>query len=115
MSGVYAILSLGLHTQMDYVGHGIPSSPLDNTYNQKTLGVVLPLLPLDSIHGRTMSGVARQHRPFTTHTFGQRRAWKVNIVLGHHIWSDDVGRGNAITALGLCNTLLMELECDLLH
>ena len=57
MSGVHAIISLGLHTQMNYVGHGIPSSPLDSTYNQKTLGMVLPSLPLDSTHGRTTLGV----------------------------------------------------------
>ncbi|TMW86553.1 hypothetical protein EJD97_021230 [Solanum chilense] len=43
----HAIIALGQHTRVEYVRHGMPS------------------LPLDSTHGRTMSGVAGHHHPYT--------------------------------------------------
>ena len=71
----YDITALGQHTRSNDVGRGLPS------------------LPLGSSHGRTTSGVACHHRPWTTHTVGRRRAWNDIIALGQHTRSDYVGRG----------------------
>ncbi len=40
-----------------------------------------------------LSGMACYRSPSTIHTCGQRRAWKINIALGQHTQSDNVGRG----------------------
>ena len=49
--------------------------------------------PLDSTHGRTMSGVACHHRLWVAHTVKRRRAWHDIIALGQHTRSDYIGRG----------------------
>ena len=49
--------------------------------------------PLDSTHGRKMSGVALHHRPWTACTVGRCRVWYDIIALGQNTRSNDVGRG----------------------
>ena len=71
----HAIIAIGQHRQSDGVGHGMPSSPLGNT------------------DGRTASGVACHHRPWTTHTVERRRAWHTIIAIRQHTRSNDVGHG----------------------
>ena len=70
----------------------------------------MPLLPFDSAHGRTTSGLACHHRVWAAHTVQRhrqachhhlwvaqmverRRAWQDIHALGLHAWSDDVGCG----------------------
>ena len=68
------ITSLGQHTRSDYVGCGMTSPPLDST------------------HGRMMSGMACHHRPWTAYTVGRRQAWHDITSFGQHTRSTDVGR-----------------------
>ena len=70
-----AIVALGQHRRSDNVGRGMPSPPLDST------------------HGRMMSGVACHHHPWTAHTVVRRRAWHDLTALGQHTQLDYVGRG----------------------
>ena len=70
-----AIISLGMHTRSDYVGCGMPSSPLK------------------SIHYRTTSGVEYYPHTLTTHIIGGRWTWHVIIALGMNARSDDVSHG----------------------
>ena len=77
------ITALGQHT-VSNVGCGMSSPPLDST------------------HGRTTSGVACHHRPWTAHTVGRRPAWYDIKALGLHARSDDVKRG--MTSPPLDNT-----------
>ena len=49
--------------------------------------------PLDCTHRQTMSGVAFHHRLWTAQTAKQRWLWHDITALGHHTWSNDVGRG----------------------
>ena len=69
------ITSLGQHTRSNDVGHGMPSSPLDNT------------------HSRKSSGMACHHIPWTTNTVERCRAWQAIIAFGQHTQSNDVGCG----------------------
>ena len=55
---------------------------------------------LDDKHGRTTSGVACHHRLWAAQTVGQRRALHAIIAFGHHIQSNDVGRGMPSLPLG---------------
>ena len=89
----HAIRALGQHTQSNDVGCGIPSWTLDNT------------------QGRTTSGVACHHSPWTAKrverrwawhaiiafkladTVERRQAWHAIITFGQHTRSNDVGRG----------------------
>ena len=57
------IIALGQHTRLNDVGRGI----------------TLP--PLDSKHGRTMSGVACHHRLWAAQTVERRLAWHVIIAV----------------------------------
>lgn len=88
---LHDLISLGLHTRNDYVGHGMPSSPLENTWLDNIMHF-MPLYSLDSTLGRMLSDMACYHSPSAIHTFGRRRAWMVNIVLGQQTQSDNVGR-----------------------
>ena len=78
---LYAIIALGWQTLSNDVGRGIPSPPLDSTHGRTMSGIGkhrqsddvrrgLPSPPWDSTHGRTTSGVACHHLPWTTHTVG---------------------------------------------
>ena len=78
----HAIIALGQHTRSNDVGRGMPS------------------LPLGSTHGRTTSGVACHHSPWTANTVERCRAWHANIAFGQHRRSHDVGRGMPSSPLG---------------
>ena len=67
------ITAFGQHTRSNDVGRGMPS------------------LPFGITNGRTTSGVACHHRPWTAHTVERRRAWHAITALGQHTRSDDVG------------------------
>ena len=69
------IIALGQHTRSNYVRRGMPSSPLGRK------------------NGRTTSGVACHHSPWTAHTVVRQRAWHDITVIGQHTRSNDVGRG----------------------
>ena len=62
----HAIIALGRQTRSNDVKRDMPSPPLDST------------------HGRTMSGVACHHRLWTPHTVKRRRAWHASIAFGQH-------------------------------
>ena len=72
-----AIIALGRQTRSNDVRRDLPSPPLD------------------SIHGRTMSGMACHHCLWEAHTVERRRAWHTIIAFGQYTWSNDVGRGIA--------------------
>ena len=69
----HVIIAFGQHTQSYDVGRGMPSSPLAST------------------HGRTTSGVACHHIPWTTNKVEQRRAWHSITAFGQYTRSNDVG------------------------
>ena len=71
----HAIIAFEQHTRWNEVRHGMTS------------------LPLDSTHGRTMSGVTCHHHFWNSHTVKQHSAWYAIIAFGLHTRSDDVGRG----------------------
>ena len=71
----HAIIAFGKHTRSNEVGHGMTSTPLDNTYDQTT------------------SGVTCHHRLWTTHTVKWRRAWHAIIPFGQHTRSNNVRCG----------------------
>uniref|UniRef100_A0A3Q7GPQ5 Uncharacterized protein n=1 Tax=Solanum lycopersicum TaxID=4081 RepID=A0A3Q7GPQ5_SOLLC len=95
----YAISAFGQHIRSNNVGRGMPSWPLDST------------------HGRTTSGVACNHSPWTAimverrralhaiiafglaDTVGKHRAWHAIISLGRKTRSNDVGHGMPSAAL----------------
>ena len=70
----HSIIAFGQHTQSNYVGRGMPSSPLGST------------------NGRTTSRVDVQHHLWAAHTVKRRRAWHAIIALGQHTRSNDVRR-----------------------
>ena len=69
----HAIIAFGQHTRSNDVGRGITSPPLD------------------SKHGRTTSGMACHHSPWTTNTVERHRAWHAITAFGLHKRSNDVG------------------------
>ena len=71
----HANITFGQHTRSNYVGRGMPLSPLGST------------------NGRTTSGVACQHHVWAAHTVKRRRAWHASIAFGQHTRSKDVERG----------------------
>ena len=70
----HAIIALGRQTQSKDIRRGMPSSPLGST------------------NGRTTSGVACHHSPWTANTVKRRRVWHAIITFGQHTRSNDVGR-----------------------
>ena len=70
----HAIITFGQHTWSNYVGRGMPSSPLGST------------------NGLTTSGVDCQHHLWAAHTVERRRAWHAIIALGQHTRSNNVRR-----------------------
>ena len=81
----HAIIAFGQHTRSNDVGRGMTSPPLDST------------------HGRMMSGVTCQHRRWTAHTVERRRAWHSIIAFGQHTQSNNVCRGMPLLPLGNTN------------
>ena len=71
----HAIIAFWQHTRWNDIGHGIPSSPLDN------------------MHGRMTSGVACHHRLWAAHTIERHSAWHAIMAFKKHTQSIDVGRG----------------------
>ena len=69
----HAIIAFGQHTQLNDVGRGMTS------------------LPLDSTHGRTTLGVACHHQLWATQTVERHQAWHAIIALRRQTRSDDVG------------------------
>ena len=67
------ITALGRHAQLDEVGRGMTSPPLDCT------------------HGRMRSVVAYPLCPWTAHTVKRRRAWHAITALGQHTRSNNIG------------------------
>ena len=69
------LTALGQRTQLDYVGRGMTSPPLD------------------SAHSRTTSSATCYHLLLKANTVERRRAWHAIITFGQHKWSNDVGHG----------------------
>ena len=63
----HAIIAFGQHTQLNDVGRGMTS------------------LPLDSTHGRTTLGVTCHHRLWTAHTVERRRAFHYRLWAAHTV------------------------------
>ena len=61
---LHDITAVGEHTRSDDVEHGMTS------------------LPLDSTHGKTTSGMACHHCPWTGNTVERRRAWHAITAVG---------------------------------
>ena len=106
----HAIIALGMNTQMDYVGRGMPSSPLERTHSTRRwvwnsiiafgkhtwsddIGRDMPSWPYDITHGRTILRTKCHHSPLTANTNGLSPVWNVIINLGKHIRSDKIMRG----------------------
>ena len=69
------VTTFGQHTRSNDVGRGMPSSPFGST------------------NGRTTSGVACHHIPWTTNTVEQRWAWHAITAFGQYTRSNDVWHG----------------------
>ena len=69
----YENTAFGQHTQSNDVGRGMSSSPLGST------------------DGRTTSGVACHHSPWTANIVKRCEAWNAIIAFGQHRRSDGVG------------------------
>ena len=94
----------------------MPARPLGDTHGRMTLGEAchyrlcdtqtndvgcdIPLFTLSSTHGGMTLGVACHQRPRVEPTILKCPAWHANISLGHHIQSDEVGRGMPSSPLG---------------
>uniref|UniRef100_A0A3Q7FLK9 Uncharacterized protein n=1 Tax=Solanum lycopersicum TaxID=4081 RepID=A0A3Q7FLK9_SOLLC len=116
----HAIIALGKHTQLDGVGRGIPSSPLENIHDQTTSGVAwhnhhweahthtqsddigrgIPSSLLGSTHDRMTLSVACHYHPWRAYTIGRRRVRYVIIALGQNTQSNDIARGIVASTLG---------------
>ena len=94
-----AIIAFGQHTRSNDVRRGMPSwSWTPHTIERcrawhditalglhalsDDVGCGMTLPPLNSTHGRTMSGVECHHRPWTTRMVERRRAWHDITALG---------------------------------
>ena len=78
----HAIISLGHHIRWDNVGRNMSSLSFGKT------------------HGKTMSGVACNHIPWTSHTVEKRRVFHAIVVFGLHTRLDDVRHGMPACPLG---------------
>ena len=106
---MHAIIALGQHTRSGDVGRGITSPPLDNTHGRQCRAWHDDITALGQNIRSPTSGVARHHRPWTTHTVGnvkrgmksphldcthgrQRQAWHDEIIAhGQHTCSATSG------------------------
>ena len=61
----HAIVAHGRQTRSNDVRRDMPSPPLENAHS-RTTSAWHAILPLGSTHGRTTSGVACHHSPWTT-------------------------------------------------
>ena len=85
----HAIIALGRQTRSNDVRCDMPSPPLDST------------------HGRTMSGVALHHRPWTARMIRRRRAWYDITAFGPLIRSNNVRRAMPSSPLGSTHGRMM--------
>ena len=74
------------------------------SFGQRTqsndVGLDMPSPPLDSTHGRTMSGMACHHHLRAAQTVKRRLAWHAIIAIVRHTRSNDVVRGMPSSTLG---------------
>ena len=94
------IITFGQHTRWNYVGSGMPSSPLGSTKRSNDVERGMQSSPLGSTHGRMTSGVACHNRLKAAHTVERRRAWHDITAFGQHTWSNAIGRGMPSSPLG---------------
>ena len=78
----HAIIALGWQTWSNYLGHGMPSSPLGST------------------DGRMTSSVACHQHLWPANTVERRRAWHAIIAFGQHTRSNNVECGMPSSPLG---------------
>ena len=71
----HANVTFGQHARSNFVGRGMPLSPLGST------------------NGRTTSGMACHYHLWVAHTVERHRAWHASIALRQHTQSKDVERG----------------------
>ena len=106
----HAIIALGINTQMDDVGRGMPSSRLERTHSMRRwvwnsmivlgkhtwsddIGRDMPSWPLDNTHGRIILCIEFHHSPLTANTNGLCRVWNVIITLEKNVRSDEITHG----------------------
>uniref|UniRef100_A0A3Q7FJY0 Uncharacterized protein n=1 Tax=Solanum lycopersicum TaxID=4081 RepID=A0A3Q7FJY0_SOLLC len=107
------------HTWSNDIERCMPSSPLGSTPNQMRLGKEkrsnrvkhgMTSSTLDNTHNHTTSGEVCHHRPWTSHTVRQRRAWHAHMALSiahrMHTWSDDIERCMPSSPLGSTPNLM---------
>ena len=88
----HAIIALGLHR----VGQRLVLNAIIEVGKHiwsDDRGSRLPLRTFDITHGKMMSDMACNHRPWTAHTKGRCRSWDAIIALVLPTQMDDVGRG----------------------
>ena len=86
---MHDIGAFGQHTRSNNVGRGMQSSHLGST------------------HGRTTSGVACHHSPWTANTVKRRQVCHANIAFGTYRRLDGVGRGIPSSPLGSTHSRTM--------
>ena len=86
------IIALGQNTRSDYVWRGMTSSPLDSIHGRTTSCVACNHRPWQHTN-RMTSGVPYHHNPWMASTVERRRAWNAIIAFGQHTRSNDVRRG----------------------
>lgn len=79
-----------MHTRLDDVKRGMPSSPLDNTHYQNTLGMACHHGPRDEHMIRRRQLLQCHQRPWAAHTGWRRREWHARLALVQHTRSDNV-------------------------
>ena len=97
----YAITAVGRQIRSNDVGLGMPSTPLDSTHGRTMSGVACHRF--DNTHGRTTSGVTCHHRLWAAHTIEGSRAWHAIIALGRQTPSNDVKGGMPSSPFGSTN------------
>ena len=127
----HAIIALRQHTRMDDFGHGRHQSAwttrivgrhqawhdiIDNARHAHSdeVGLGMPSWPLNSTHGRMMSGVECHHPPCTAHTNGVCGVWNLIIFIRPHIRSDEIGCG--ISSLPFDKThdqIMLDVACHI--
>ena len=114
----HAIIYIVWHMRLDNDEHDMQSSPLDCTNSVTTSGVTCHHCPwttytvelLRAWHaiialgqhrqGHTTWGVACHHHPRKVYTTKNRRVWDIIIAFKMHTHSHNVGRCDAIIAIG---------------
>ena len=98
------IITFGQHTRLNYVGRGMPSSPLGSTNGRTSSGVACRCRLWTSSHSLTVSSLACHHCSWTGNMVERRIAWHAINNLGQHTQKNDVGRGMTSSPLGSTHT-----------